>query len=168
MNNYFIIGSPGSGKSTLCSKLKKKGYQVVALGTRIREEPKLKEYRDKGVLIPDDLACSLFADEMSKIDLKKPFVIEGFPSTLDQFNWFVQFSKNHNLKIKLIHLDCPKQVAIERIIHRNEQRAEDTLSCATHRLQTYETKTFPILALAGQLYEEELQIYDKRKSRIDF
>lgn len=36
------MGSPGSGKGTLCTILKAKGYQVIAMGEKLRYEVKMQ------------------------------------------------------------------------------------------------------------------------------
>jgi len=51
---------------------------------------------------------------------KKPFAIEGFPSTINQYHLFVEFLKEGHLlqTIVLIYLDCFAETALKRIVDR--------------------------------------------------
>lgn len=183
--NYLIMGLPGSGKGTFCHNLKAKGYHIIAMGERLRHEVKaqtvlgkrVKQNVDTGVLIPDDLAFAIIVQEIRQAP--RPFAIEGFPSTIPQYQLFRTFLKNQDQNITVIHLECPEKIARERIVDRltccdcsfiynrkshpprqeNQcdhcggvlfHRPEDTLACAEKRIQAYNDKTFPIVHLAKE------------------
>lgn len=177
--NYLIFGMPGSGKGTFCQDLKAKGYQIIAMGDRLRHEVKcesalgkqVKNNIDTGTLISDDLAFAIMSDDFP---LNKPFAIEGFPSTINQYQLFLEFLKRMDLKITFVHLECKEELALKRILNRmtcsgcafiynrfskpskipnhcnycqNELfvRNEDSEELANKRIQTFNTKTLPIL-----------------------
>ncbi|MFI5344300.1 MAG: adenylate kinase family protein [Chlamydiales bacterium] len=127
--NFIVIGSPGSGKGTLCEVLREKGYFVIALGQKLRQEVQeqtelgrqIQENIDHGILIADDLAFNLISQALEgMLNAQKPFVIEGFPSTINQYQLLVHFLKERDLlkTITLIYLDCPEETALERMINR--------------------------------------------------
>jgi adenylate kinase len=45
---------------------------------------KAKEYMDKGALVPDDVVIGVVKERFEKPDIKKGFILDGFPRTLDQ------------------------------------------------------------------------------------
>lgn len=129
MQNFLLIGSPGSGKGTLCKMMKNYGYHIIALGELLRLEVKkqselgknIEKNINQGILIPDQLAISIITRELSSLQIEqKPFVFEGFPSTILQFHLFLDYLKDMKLlsKITLITLECSEEIAIERIINR--------------------------------------------------
>ncbi len=182
--NYLIFGMPGSGKGTFCQNLKTKGYKIIAMGDRLRHEVKcdtvlgkqVKSNIDTGTLIADDLAFTLISQELLN-SLNEPFAIEGFPSTINQYQLFLKFLKQMALRITLIHLTCTEKLALERISNRmtctgcafifnrilnpskiSDQcnfcgqklfvRKEDNEEIAKKRIQTFNKITLPILELA--------------------
>jgi adenylate kinase len=122
MINYLLYGSPGSGKGTVCEEMKSRGYVVLAMGVLLRKQLKEKTPLGKiielnvnqGILIPDTIAYELMEKEV--INTKKPFVIEGFPSTITQYRQFSPYLKKYNIKI--LYLKCEPDLALERILSR--------------------------------------------------
>lgn len=180
--NYLIFGMPGSGKGTFCQNLKAKGYKIIAMGDRLRRQVKsdtalgkqVKYNIDTGTLISDDLAFAIMSEDFP---LNKPFAIEGFPSTINQYQMFLKFLKQMDLKITFVHLDCTEELALKRILNRMTcsgcafiynrvskpsiipnhcnfcqqelfVRNEDSEELAKKRIQTFNQKTLPILQLA--------------------
>jgi adenylate kinase len=178
MNNYLLFGSPGSGKGTVCEVMASRGYTVLAMGTLLRKHvrdltplgKKVEQNVHQGILIPDAIACELMEEDVKKVvALKKPFVIEGFPSTIAQYQIFIPTIKKCNLKV--LYLECKPDLAIERMISRiicqvcesiyNSQskqenlcdkcssklikRSEDDPARAKRRIETFQEKTYPIL-----------------------
>lgn len=127
--NLIIVGSPGSGKGTYSEAFQTLGYQHLGMGDLLRREVNsgsflgnaLREYVDGGKLIPDDLAVSIGIQAViSEIHRDHAFVLEGFPSTVKQFESFVtQLASLEKKKtIIVLHLDCDDEIAAERIAAR--------------------------------------------------
>ena len=88
-----MLGAPGSGKGTravaLCEVL---GIVQVATGDLFRNNLKggtelgklAKSYMDKGELVPDDVTAAMVKDRLLQPDVKKGFVLDGFPRTTAQ------------------------------------------------------------------------------------
>ena len=86
-----MLGAPGSGKGTravaLCEVL---GIVQVATGDLFRNNLKggtelgklAKSYMDKGELVPDDVTPAMVKDRLLQPDVKKGFVLDGFPRTV--------------------------------------------------------------------------------------
>lgn len=178
MINFLIFGSPGSGKGTVCQEMARRGYTVLSMGILLRKHvrdltplgKKIEQNVHQGILIPDTIACELMEDEI--VATEKPFVIEGFPSTIIQYQLFIPTFKKYNLKV--LYVECRPDLAIERITSRmicqvcegiyNLQsnpphkqnicdrcdnllvrRPEDDLSLAKKRIENFKEKTYPIL-----------------------
>ncbi|MBN2505178.1 MAG: adenylate kinase [Verrucomicrobia bacterium] len=91
--DVLLLGAPGSGKGTLAALLVKElGIPHVATGDLFRENLKAntelgrlaKSYMDQGQLVPDDVTARMVADRMSRSDVARGFILDGFPRTLPQ------------------------------------------------------------------------------------
>ena len=84
----ILLGPPGAGKGTQAVNLAKK-YNIVNISTgdifryNIKEQTplgkKVKEYLDKGELVPDKLTIEMVWDRLDKEDCKGGFLLDGFP-----------------------------------------------------------------------------------------
>jgi len=84
----LFLGAPGAGKGTQCKKLvEKKGIAHLSSGDLLREAVskgtpagvEAKSYMDKGVLVPDNVLIAMFREFLSKPEMKKGFLLDGFP-----------------------------------------------------------------------------------------
>ncbi len=91
--NIVLLGSPGVGKGTYASRLKKiYGIAHISTGDLFRENIKqntelgikAKEYMDKGMLVPDEITIDMLKKRIQEADCKKGFMLDGFPRTLTQ------------------------------------------------------------------------------------
>lgn len=88
-----LIGPPGSGKSTQAEILAvKMRVPFLSTGNLLREfaqgdsqfSKDIKNYLDRGEIVPDELTIQLIKDVVSEEMYKKGFVAEGFPRTIKQ------------------------------------------------------------------------------------
>jgi len=88
-----MLGPPGAGKGTYASRLTVKlGIPHISTGDMVREEikkqtdlgKKIKEYSDKGALVPDEIIIEILAERLGKPDCAKGFILDGFPRTINQ------------------------------------------------------------------------------------
>ena len=91
--NLILLGAPGAGKGTQAELISKR-YQIPAISTGaiIREEiasgselgAKVKEYTNKGMLVPDAVVIDIIKNRLAKDDCKNGFILDGFPRTVPQ------------------------------------------------------------------------------------
>lgn len=185
MVNAVIFGAPGSGKGTYASRLQSKLHvEVIAMGDIFREimkedtalGRKVKEYVEKGLLVPDDVVIEVLKQRLAKIPRGKGFILDGYPRTIEQAKALEKIAK---IDI-IIQLVAPEWVIIERLSSRRicrncgeiynlrflkpkvdmicdkcggqlYQRPDDTPEVIKRRIEVYEHQTQPIL----QYYREK-------------
>ncbi|XP_036319599.1 uncharacterized protein LOC118734019 [Rhagoletis pomonella] len=95
MISFFVLGGPGAGKGTQCSKIVER-YQFVHLsaGDLLREERAcqgseygtlIEDYIRNGKIVPVEMTCSLLEKAMQNFGQQK-FLIDGFPRNQDNFD----------------------------------------------------------------------------------
>ncbi len=118
-----MLGPPGSGKGTYASRLTKMlGIPHISTGDMVREEikaqteigKKIKEYNDRGELVPDEIIIKLLAERLKKADAKKGFILDGFPRTLRQAEALEKLSEID----LVINLNVPDEIIIQRLSNR--------------------------------------------------
>ncbi len=91
--NLVFLGPPGSGKGTQAVRLaKNKGIVHLSTGDLLREAvkngtelgKKADGYMKAGDLVPDSLIVGLIEDKIAAGDLKRGFILDGFPRTVPQ------------------------------------------------------------------------------------
>jgi adenylate kinase len=96
-----FIGPPGVGKGTYAKAVSEKfGIPHISTGDIFREEIKkgselgkrVKEFLDKGLLVPDDIVIEVVKQRLSMDDSRKCFILDGFPRTLQQAEALEQFA----------------------------------------------------------------------------
>ena len=89
----IMLGAPGAGKGTQAKLIAEKyGVPHISTGDIFRANIKngtelgkeAKEYRDKGLLVPDELTVRLLLDRVAQDDCKNGYVLDGFPRTIPQ------------------------------------------------------------------------------------
>ncbi|QQY79394.1 adenylate kinase [Keratinibaculum paraultunense] len=180
----ILLGPPGAGKGTQASAIVKK-YNIphISTGDIFRENikmgtelgKKVKEYMDKGLLVPDDIVVSIVKDRILKDDCKDGFLLDGFPRTVNQGEALDKELSNMGLKLdKVINLNVEKEILIERITGRRickdcgatyhikfnppakkgicdncggklYQREDDTQETVEKRIEVYQQQTKPLI-----------------------
>lgn len=91
--NLIMFGPPGGGKGTYASRISEKhDIPHVAPGDIFRSEvnegselgKKVKDYLDRGELVPDEVVNEVMKKRLSKPDCQEGFVLDGYPRTLSQ------------------------------------------------------------------------------------
>ncbi|MEM2281512.1 MAG: nucleoside monophosphate kinase [Candidatus Bathyarchaeia archaeon] len=179
MVNLIIFGAPGSGKGTYASRLKEKlNVEVIATGDIFRDMiradtplgRKVREYVEKGLLVPDEITLDVLRESLSKIPKGKGFILDGYPRTVWQAQALDEIAKID----AIIHLTVPDWIIIERLSARRicqncgaiynmlflkpkndmicdncggplYQRPDDTPEVIKKRIEVYEKQTQPLL-----------------------
>ena len=88
-----LLGGPGSGKGTQAKKLTDVyGIPQISTGDIFRAALKegtpmglkAKTFMDKGELVPDDVVVGVVEERLTKPDLDKGYMLDGFPRTILQ------------------------------------------------------------------------------------
>lgn len=123
MKNIIFIAPPAAGKGTQSTMLKENyGYNHLSTGDMLREVVssgtefglQVKNIIDRGELVSDDIIINLINDKLAKID-GKPFILDGFPRTLNQAK---SLDNMLDKDYEVIYLDLSEEEAIERILGR--------------------------------------------------
>lgn len=123
MKNIIFIAPPAAGKGTQSTMLKESfGYNHLSTGDMLREVVssgtdfglQVKNIIDCGELVSDELIISLINDKLAKID-GKPFILDGFPRTLNQAK---SLDNMLDKDYEVIYLDLSEEEAIDRILGR--------------------------------------------------
>lgn len=123
MKNIIFIAPPAAGKGTQSNMLKEKfGYNHISTGDMLREAinsgseigKEVKNIIDKGELVGDDLIIKLVKDKLTSLK-GKPFILDGFPRTLNQAESLDKILTDDYI---VIYLDLDESEAINRITGR--------------------------------------------------
>ncbi|KAK9870283.1 hypothetical protein WA026_006370 [Henosepilachna vigintioctopunctata] len=100
----FVLGAPGAGKGTQCSKIVSEfGYVHLSAGELLREErakPNSKygkiidTHLKEGNIVPVEISCGLLKNAMLQSKTKK-FLIDGFPRNEDNVQGWTKDVADH-------------------------------------------------------------------------
>ena len=118
-----MVKSLGLGKGTYASRLTViLGIPHIATGNIVRDEIKaqtelgkiIREYSDKGELVPDEIILKLLATKLRRPDSEGGFILDGFPRTVNQAEALDKISKID----LIINLNVPDEIVIKRLSNR--------------------------------------------------
>lgn len=123
-----LLGPPGVGKGTQASAIVEK-YNIPHISTgdifraNIKNNTELgkevKDYLDKGLLVPDELVVSIVTNRISQNDCRDGFLLDGFPRTMNQADALEKELKNISIKLdKVVNIEADKEILIERATGR--------------------------------------------------
>ena len=126
--NIIFVAPPAAGKGTQSNLLVEKyGIAHISTGDLLREEVasgsdlglSLKDKMASGELISDDIVLGLLKNRLMKDDVKKGFILDGYPRTLNQANTLDTMLEELNMKIDhVLYLDMDKTLAMHRALGR--------------------------------------------------
>lgn len=179
-----MLGPPGSGKGTqahIISELY--GVPVVTTGDMLRDAAArgtghgltAKGYMDRGELVPDDIVNAVVRERLSRPDVEKGFILDGFPRSKAQAEALDRILEEKKLRLDhVVHVtlgdkeivgrlskrrSCPRCGAVYHLESkpprrglacdecgaRLVQRDDDRPEVIRHRLEVYREKTRPLL-----------------------
>ena len=164
-----MLGPPGAGKGTYASRMTVAlGVPHISTGDMVREVikaqtqlgMKIKEYSDKGGLVPDGIIVQLLANRLAKPDCEKGFILDGFPRTIRQAKALDGISKID----VVINLNVPDEIIIARLSNRIVCRKCE----AIYNLLTLKPKREGICDnCGGELYQREDDKPEVIQERLD-
>jgi adenylate kinase len=151
-----MLSPPGAGKGTQGDRIAARyGVPHISSGEIFREETarqtplgkQLSDYLDRGDLVPDDLVLSLIKDRVVAAAREcGGYVLDGFPRNLAQAEAAAAIARETGTSAQaVVYLDAPRDVLIERLAGRGENRADDSAAVARHRLEVYTEHTQPLV-----------------------
>lgn len=154
-NVVFVLGPPGSGKGTQCSKIVEKfGYTHLSAGELLREEMHregsqfgklIDEHIKTGVIVPVAITCKLLENAMIANPNQKGYLIDGFPRNQDNLDGWTR-EMGHKTKTQFVlFLQCTEKACVDRCLNRGEGRTDDNEQSLKKRFNTYTTQTMPIV-----------------------
>jgi len=121
--NIVLLGSPGVGKGTYANILSKK-YNIPHISTgdifreavkkRTKLGRKVKEFLDRGELVPDYITIQVVKERSEKYDAKEGFLLDGFPRTINQAEKLEEFKKID----KVLNFVAPEKAIMDRLSGR--------------------------------------------------
>ncbi|AWX69263.1 adenylate kinase family protein [[Mycoplasma] anseris] len=126
--NIIFLGAPGAGKGSIASRIVKEyDYYQLSTGEMFREEIRkqtplgleIKSILDSGKYVDDSLTNRLVEQKVTElVNNHKPFILDGYPRTIDQAN-FLRSLEQKGIKIgKVILLNITSEQVIERLSKR--------------------------------------------------
>ena len=151
-----FFGPPGSGKGTQ-AKLLAKDLNILHLSTGdiLRDKlsdgdllsKKLKEIMSSGNLVSDEILNLIISNKLMSEECGNGYILDGYPRTIPQSDFFLSFAKSNNLKLDMIfNFKIDFKLVEERIILRSkqEQRSDDNIDVIKTRLDKYIEETYPV------------------------
>jgi adenylate kinase len=189
-----LLGPPGAGKGTqakdLAVELK---IAHISTGDLLRKSLKegtalgleAKDFMEKGLLVPDELVAKMLKERFSQPDIKKGFILDGYPRNLNQALTLDSVLKDKGMAIDLVvYLDTSDAVIFQRLTGRLVcegcganyhvknmppkvngicdkcgaklyQRSDDTLETVKRRLEVYKDEVSSLI----EYYEKNRKLF---------
>jgi adenylate kinase len=176
---YILLGPPGAGKGTQAKKIVERFNMVhLSTGDMFREAKKtdltIATLMEAGKLISDEIVVNMVKNRLKKEDVKKGFLLDGFPRTLNQAKELDKTLKVENISIDAVFsIIINNEEAVKRISGRRvckcgasfhihfvqpkqenkcdycgqdlQQRADDNEEIVKERLSVYDKQTKPLI-----------------------
>ncbi|CAK5279553.1 unnamed protein product [Mycena citricolor] len=161
----FVLGGPGAGKGTQCSKLVQEfGFCHLSAGDLLRAEQHregsefgqlIQTCIKEGSIVPMEVTVKLLQNAMQAalaeartgegwINGKGRFLIDGFPRKMDQA---VKFEEDVCPATAVLFFSTTEEVMLERLLERGKTsgREDDNAESIKKRFRTYTETTMPVI-----------------------
>jgi len=123
-----LLGPPGAGKGTQAKRLAERlALPHISTGDILRQNVKdgtelgkqAKGIMDKGLLVPDELVAKMLDERFNNPDIKKGFILDGYPRTLAQAGTLDEILSRKKLAVDLVvYLNTSDEIIIKRLTGR--------------------------------------------------
>ena len=159
----ILLGPPGAGKGTQAQRLvRKHGIIQLSTGEMLRaaaaaQTPVGLRARDvmaSGGLVPDEIVIGIISDRLDQPDMKRGFILDGFPRTVPQAAALDELLKKKHIKLDaVVELRVNESALLNRVETRvaemrargEEVRIDDTPEVLSRRLASYRSLTEPLI-----------------------
>ncbi|OQB09805.1 MAG: Adenylate kinase [Candidatus Omnitrophica bacterium ADurb.Bin205] len=128
MMRIILLGPPGAGKGTQAKSLAEElALAHVSTGDILRQNVKdctslgkeAKDFMDRGLLVPDELMAKMLQERFSQPDVRKGFILDGYPRNLSQAKTLEDIFSIQGIDVDLVvYLDSSEEVIIQRLSGR--------------------------------------------------
>jgi len=128
MTRIILLGPPGAGKGTQAKSLSVElALAHVSTGDILRKNVKdctslgkeAKDFMDRGLLVPDELMAKMLQERFSQPDVRKGFILDGYPRNLSQAKTLEDIFSTQGIDVDLVvYLDSSEEVIIQRLSGR--------------------------------------------------
>jgi adenylate kinase len=156
-HNIVIMGAPGAGKGTQAKRLAADLQPVhISTGEMLRAiiqsdsliGSKVRARIDSGQLVSDELVLGLAADRLRQPDVRRGYVLDGFPRTAYQAEVLDESLAAIGLQLTAcIYLTIDRDTIVDRINRRREResRSDDTPATIRRRLDVFHREIVPLV-----------------------
>jgi len=143
----LMLGPAGTGKSVQAGLLAAElGYVSVSTGALLRSvnDDELHERMLRGELIDDATLQNVVAKTLEESHPDGAIILDGFPRTVAQADWLIDFTKQHTIVIEcMLHLTIDFEIARSRLLARG--RPDDTSEAIEARFKEYKDVSSKII-----------------------
>eukprot|EP00747_Dinoflagellata_sp_TGD_P163103 gnl/TRDRNA2_/TRDRNA2_181442_c0_seq1.p1 gnl/TRDRNA2_/TRDRNA2_181442_c0~~gnl/TRDRNA2_/TRDRNA2_181442_c0_seq1.p1 ORF type:complete len:215 (+),score=43.60 gnl/TRDRNA2_/TRDRNA2_181442_c0_seq1:47-646(+) len=160
----FVLGGPGAGKGTQCSKIVENfpHWAHISAGDCLRAERNNPESKDgelinsiikEGKIVPVAITVKLLMNAMEKASAegKTSYLIDGFPRNLDNVTGWQENVGDKAKVLGVLFYEASEEEMEKRLLGRGEGRSDDNIESIRKRFKTYLADTMPIV----DMYKKE-------------
>ncbi len=124
----IILGAPGAGKGTQAANIARElKLAHIASGDLFRQAveqgdelgTRVKDYMNKGVLVPDEITIHMIMERVSAPDCRYGAILDGFPRNLKQAKALDEALKKQNKAVdRVLYIEVPEEELIRRLSGR--------------------------------------------------